>query len=134
MPKKRKKLATLALLNLRERNRVIGSIGARVRSSHHTNAASSAAPAVNEPMTVPDPHPRPFARTRPKTTPNRPALAKTSPGASSRCAVPRLSPRRSLARGRSARPIGTSTMSIRRRPKRSPRVAPVSSNTATASV
>src|SRR6266851_5643964 len=53
----RKKIAALPAEKARERNSRIGSIGARARISHATNATASSAPATSAPTTSGLPQP-----------------------------------------------------------------------------
>ncbi len=99
-------------LNARLRKNRRGSIGELARFSQATNAATRTAPPSSDASTVVLVHPSALARTRPKTTPKRPALARSRPGRSTRPAGPKLSERRIRARGATASPMGTLSQKI----------------------
>ena len=83
IPKNMKSEATFASANDGLRKKRIGSIGAAVRSSQATNAATSTRPSASEATISGLVQPWPFPRIRPHTIPNSPALASPSPGRSS---------------------------------------------------
>ena len=71
--------ATLAWLNVRLEKKRIGSIGSRARSSQRTKAATSSSPITREATISGLVQPWPLPRTRPQTTPSRPALTNARP-------------------------------------------------------
>src|SRR5580704_6951908 len=85
----------------------MSSIGCEDLSSQATNPANAAAPTTKEARTEVLVQPWEFPRTRPSTTPNRPALTKPTPTRSSREAIPRLSDNFHQANGIRTIPIGT---------------------------
>ena len=98
--------------NVAERKKRIGSIGARLRSSQATNAAIRSAPAISEPTISGLPQPSAFPRTSAQTIPNSPALARATPGRSSRPPGPWLSVSLRSASGTRTSPIGTLSQKI----------------------
>ena len=91
----------------RERKKLIGSIGFSARSSQATKAATSATPAMIEPITSKLAHPAEFPRTSPQTTPNAAVVTRTSPGTSIGVFSPNCSFIRASASGIAIAPIGT---------------------------
>ena len=80
------------------RKKRIGSIGAAVRSSQTTNAATSAAPTASEPTISGLVQPWPFPRIRPQTIPKSPALTSAETGQVELAARARGSPAGASAR------------------------------------
>ena len=107
VPKYMKNETPLVAANERERNRPIGSIGFFARSSQATKATSSATPPASAATIWGLLQPSPWPRIRPKTTPNRPAAARPTPGRSRLCAGPWDSVSRRAATGMTTSPIGT---------------------------
>ena len=104
--------AMFARANAGFRKKRIGSIGAAVRSSQATKAASMTRPSESE-MTISGlVQPWPLPRIRPQTMPKRPALASPRPGRSSLPPGPWLSCRRDSASGIRTMPIGTLSQKI----------------------
>ena len=104
--------ATFASAKARERKNRIGSIGAGVRSSQTTKAATRSAPTASAPTISGLAHPWTLPRTRPQTIPKRPALARPTPARSSRPPGPWLSSSRRSASGTRTSPIGTLSQKI----------------------
>ena len=111
MPKYIASETPLVAANARLRKKRIGSIGAGARSSQTTKAATRAAPPVSAPRTVALVQPSALARTRPYTTPNRPAPASASPGGRADGGAGDSFSRRA-ASGTSTSPIGTLSQKI----------------------
>ena len=76
--------ASAPAVNTRLRKKRIGSIGAGVRISQHTNNASSATPPPSASDTSALVHPAAPARITAQTTPDNPALPSATPARSSR--------------------------------------------------
>ena len=74
--------AMLVAVKPRLRNRCMGSIGSRVRSSQAMNAATSSTPITMGGSTVSLVQPWSLPRITPSTMPSRPTLARTRPGRS----------------------------------------------------
>jgi hypothetical protein len=105
-------VATLPAENARERNRRIGSIGSRARSSQATKATARSDPALSAATTSRLPQPAAFPRTRPHTRPNAAPVTSARPRTSRAVSGPKLSSTRASTSGISASPIGTLTQKI----------------------
>ena len=88
MPKDISSETAFASAKVRLRKKRSGSIGAGLRSSHATNAASNVRPATIAPTICRDAQPTSLPRTRPQTIPTKPVLASSSPRRSRRLLGP----------------------------------------------
>ena len=105
-------VAALPAANAGERNRRIGSIGRRARTSQTTNAIDETTPPASVATTSRLLHPALLPRTRPHTIPSAAAVTSTSPGPSSPARGPKLSSMRPRTSGIAASPIGTLSQKI----------------------
>jgi hypothetical protein len=107
-----KKIAALPAENGRERNRRIGSIGSRARSSQATNASASSSPSANASRTSGLSQPAGLPRTSPQTIPSAAAVTSASPAASTEVSGPKLSSIHVWASGIRSAAIGTLSQKI----------------------
>ena len=107
-------------------------MGARLRSSQRTKAATSATPATMGPATPKLVQPFSLPCVRPQTMPSRPVLTRARPGRSSALFGPLLSLRRKKAMGSRAMPMGTLSQKIHCQERPSTTAPPTTGPSATA--